>query len=506
MLKINKYKNNYYVSSFCWGTLAKIITAVVNFISVPLLLGIYGKNNYGILSLAQSANAYIAILDMGMNIGAVKFFSEWKVKGRRDLINKTARSNFTFYIIIGAINSLILICLAFFGRNIFNITDEQFILLRTCFFIIASFSIFNWVSTPFNQLLVANEQVSFVNEMQCITAALNVIAVILTVKFSLSLNFYFFLTVLIGSLLLIPYLIKVLKLKVLDSILPSWHWDAFKKPFLYSLNIFALSIFQMMASNSRPVILGIFSDEAANISSEYRIVTVFPNFIIMVSGIISTLLLPKSSKALANGNVAEKENIAYKGTFLTSTLANILCMPFVFCANEVICAYVGNEYSHLSLALIVWLFSVLYQIHSTPCNSLILATGKTRYIVISTAISCVLSMGLNIFLCNKLGVLSAVISYAIYVFLVITAYYTFYYRKILNLSGFKVFKSFFIPTVVALMTLFITSFIPFDTLFEGNAENRWLYVMKCLIKSFSWEIIYLGFMFVFYRRLSNGKK
>lgn len=166
-------RKKYYISSFFWGSLAKLITAAVNFISVPLLLGMYGTANYGVLSLAQSANAYISLLDMGMNTGAVKFFSEWRAEGKSDLINKTARSNITFYIAIGILNSCILVLLALFGQNIFSVTEEQFMILRKCFLIIASFSVFNWASTAFNQLLVSAEKVSFVNKMQCVTASLN---------------------------------------------------------------------------------------------------------------------------------------------------------------------------------------------------------------------------------------------------------------------------------------------------------------------------------------------
>ena len=117
-------RKKYYISSFFWGTLAKLITAVVNFISVPLLLGMYGNVNYGVLSLAQAANAYISLLDMGMNTGAVKFFSEWMAEYRTDLINRTARSNITFYIAIGILNSCILVLLALFGRSIFSVTED----------------------------------------------------------------------------------------------------------------------------------------------------------------------------------------------------------------------------------------------------------------------------------------------------------------------------------------------------------------------------------------------
>ncbi len=507
MRTMNVSGKKYYISSFFWGSLAKLITAAVNFISVPLLLKMYGNANYGVLSLAQAANAYISLLDMGMNTGAVKFFSEWRAEGKTDLINKTARSNITFYIAIGILNSCILVLLALFGRNIFSVTDEQFIILRKCFLIIASFSVFNWASTAFNQLLVSAEKVSFVNKMQCVTASLNVLVVILAVRCPLSLEHYFFLVVMISSLLLVPYIIVVLRLHLVDSILPGWFWSSFRIVFLYSLNIFVLSIFQITASNSRPIVLGIFSSDAANISSEYRILAMFPGFTTMIAGILSTILLPKASKSLATGNVFEKERIAYDGTFVTSVLANILCVPFIFCSNEVICAYVGKSYSHLSTPLVVWLLSVLYQIHSTPCNSLILATGKTFYIVISTAVSCFVSLVLNILFCNRLGIFSAVVSYALYVFFVITAYYVFYYKKILGLSGIRVFKSFLIPTVFAFFSLFVACFFPFEKFVFWQDDARIVCIAKCFIKTFAWGIIYFAFLLLFIlRRKKNGKR
>lgn len=67
-------KNNYYVSSFFWSTVSRVLSAIVGFFSVPLLLGLYGKAEYGILALATSCNGYMQLLDLGMNTGAVKYF------------------------------------------------------------------------------------------------------------------------------------------------------------------------------------------------------------------------------------------------------------------------------------------------------------------------------------------------------------------------------------------------------------------------------------------------
>ena len=165
-------RNNYYVSSFFWSTLSKILTAIVGFISVPLLLGYYGKAEYGILSIATACNGYMHLLDLGMNVGAVKFFSQWKAEGKIDKVYRVARTNITFYGIIALINIAGLLLLAFWGKSFFAITDLQFVTLQKCLIVIALFSILSWGATTFNQLLIADKQMAFTMQMQCVTGLL----------------------------------------------------------------------------------------------------------------------------------------------------------------------------------------------------------------------------------------------------------------------------------------------------------------------------------------------
>lgn len=139
---------NYYLSSFLWSTSSKVLTAIINFFSIPLLLGLWGKGDYGVLSLATACNGYMSLLDLGMNSGAVKYYSQWAVEGKKDLIYRVAQSNTFFYILISFINMIGLIAIALWGESLFNITHEQFIILRTCLLILAFFSIANMDILP----------------------------------------------------------------------------------------------------------------------------------------------------------------------------------------------------------------------------------------------------------------------------------------------------------------------------------------------------------------------
>lgn len=191
--------------------------------------------------------------------------------------------------------------------------------------------------------------------------------------------FLFFCFTAILASILIPYAFKCRKDNLIDSLKPSFYWKDFKIVLMFSLSIFALSLFQMTASQSRPILLSMFSYNGAETVSEFKIIEVIPQFIIMIGGTFSSIFLPKTSELIAKKDKVLIEEFAYKWTTLTSVLANILCVPFIFCATEVISAYVGVKFAHLSLWLILWCLTVLVQIHTTPGNALIYLMAVQNY-------------------------------------------------------------------------------------------------------------------------------
>lgn len=493
---MSSLRNNYYVSSFFWSTVSRILSAIVGFFTVPLLLGLYGKAEYGILALATSCNGYMQLLDLGMNTGSVKFFSQWKAEGKTDLIHRVSGTNMTFYLIISAINILLLVLVAAFGESLFNVTHEQFITLRECLLILAVFNVFSWETTPFQQLLQADKQIAFTMKMQTVSKFLQLVLVLLTVYFKLRLTIYFFFLTSIVTILLIPYAYKCKHDKLLTDLKPKAYWKDFKVVISFSLALFALGLFQTTATQSRPIILSMFSQDGASAVAEFRIVEVFPSFIIMLSGVFGGIFLPKTSEMVAKKDHAATERFAYKWTRLTTIVVNILCFPFILGAKDALSAYVGTQYSNLSLWLIIWVLTVLWQMHTTPGNALVLAYGKTKLLVIVTAADCVLSIVLNCILSKYLGVGSAIVAYAFYVLIIIGLYYIAFYKKLLGLSRLKLFLDFLYPTLIAVAALALCYLIPFDKL-EFWHCNRFYYLAMLGIKSLCWFLPYVVMLFAF---------
>lgn len=486
-------KNNYYFSSFVWTTIAKVLTALFEFLTVPILLGIWGKSGYGIIVLATSFNGYMQLLDLGMNVGAVKHFSQWLAEGKKTLLERVYRTSLTFYLLISLLNAIILIIVGVWGRNLFTISEDEFRQLRYCLFILAFFSFLNWTSTVFNQLLIADKQMAFTMQMQCVQSVLKFIAIAFVLLFHITISQYFFILSLIIALLFLPYALKCKKDSLIESFKPATYWADFKIVFAFSMSIFALSIFQATATQIRPIILSIFSDNSTEIVAEYKVLAVIPSFIIMIGGTFSGIFLPKSSELVSKGNGQDIEAFAYKWTSYTSVLANILCVPFLICAREALTAYVGAEYANLRIWLTIWTFTILLQIHTTPTNSLVLAYGKTKKLVIITACACIISILLNILLIPHFAVGAAIIAYLIYVIILLGFYYLYFYKNLLGLNRKKIFMKFFKPTIYAILLALIINKIPInESLFPTFLSERLTYISICISKTLLWLLPYIA--------------
>lgn len=487
---------NYYVSSFFWSTLQKILSAILGFISVPLLLGYYGKADYGILAIATACNGYMHLLDLGMNIGAIKFYAQWRKEGKTDLINHVSRTNISFYLIIASINIIGLLLLALFGESFFSVTHEQFIQLRWCLLILCIFSPFAWVTTAFNQLLVADKRIDYTMKVQCVQNIIKAALIFLVFYGKMSLSMYFFFLTMILSLLLFPYARKCLKLNLIDSIKPARYWSEFRIVLTFSLSIFALSLFQVTAAQSRPIILSIFSVNGAETVADFRILEVIPSLIIMIGGQFAAIFLPQASSLVASKDQAGIEAFAYKWTVRTSILSNILCFPFILCASEVLSAYVGSEYEYLSKWLVIWCVTVLSYIHTTPGNSLVLAYGKTKVMVIVTAVSCIFSIILNAFLCQYFEVGSAIIAYFIHVIITTSLYYVYYYNKVMGLSRLRMLMCFVKPTLLAFICAALVYLIKFDCkIFDSFQNQRVVLISISVVKILIWFIAFIAIIF-----------
>ncbi|MCI0922717.1 lipopolysaccharide biosynthesis protein, partial [Sphingobacterium rhinopitheci] len=466
-----KNSSNYFAKSISWSIISNLSNALIKFITLPLLLTYFGRDDFGLITIAVSVNAYLQLLDMGVNTGAINFFSKWIANNENKLLDSVARTSITFYTIIGAINSIALLIVAFYGLHFFKIDPNHEHELFYLFIILAIFSIFNWAGSVFNQLLIADSKFSYVQKIKLLSTVLSLIVTFYVIYFRCSLQVYFFLFTVSNSIVIIPLAIVSKKNKLISNFKLGTDWKNFNIILKYSSAILLMAIFQMSAVKLRPIVLVMFSNNGAGVVADFRILETITAFIISMGSMSTSIFLPKTSSLIQNCDVEKINEFAYVGTRYTSIFTCLICFPFILCGKEILSLYVGIEYEHLYYWLVLWVITIVLFLHNGPAASLVLATRKTRMLVFSSAIACVISIVVNSYLAPYFSVGSAVIGYAIYVVIQMMFYYFYFNNRILKLNSFKVFKAFLYPTFLASVIYFAVN------IFEFNFQNLYLVVI-----------------------------
>src|SRR5690554_5454226 len=479
-------------SGSAWGILAKILDAAAKFITIPLLVGYYGKVDYGLIALAFSLNAYLRLMDLGMNVGSVRFFSMWVASEEWDKIQKVSRSSIVFYGSIGLINALIFLLMADYGKYFFNLAEHQLPIYRWMMYILAASAVFNWLSNVVIQLLSAKDELGFVHRITVISSILNFTVALLAINLEWSLTLYFFLYTL-SNLITLP--LNISRLKVFpvsrSSLLtPKWDGKAFREIIGYSMAIFLMGLFQLTANELRPILLAKFAS-GIDVLTDYRVIQTIAMLILSFGGIFLQVLLPSASKIYAENNPAKLEKMVIEATKYISVFLCLIVFLLILNASDILLLYMGEDYQYLSIWMIIWLLTVLLSMHNTPVASLVLSSGKTKQLVYSSATACVLSLPITVIFAPTLNVGAAVIGYFVYMIIQIGFFYVYYIPRVLMLNNAKIFFGSFSPSVLG--ALFAFGISHYFGVWIGIPEG----MLAILAKSAVFVLIYAGFHLAF---------
>lgn len=446
------------VSGVVWSTIVNIVNAVYGFIAVPILISHFGKAEYGLIGLAMSVNVYMNLMDMGFNSTNVRFYSTWLAEKKHDLLMKGFQTSLSFYGVIGLLNALIMILVALFASSIFNVTEEQNVVLQHLMYILAATAFCHWFSSCFDQLIKATENIAWLQKITLATKFLMIIVLVATVVFNLSIELYFALTML-AQLAIVPMSIsKIKKLTPFLSFIPKWDSQSFKEMLPYCMNIFSFSLFQFSFYNLRPVFLGI--QGTIESVADFRILNGIIGIVTMLGGAFTGILLPSSSKALANHNKEAYYRMAYDGTKYISILCCFCCFGMMSVGPEVITMYVGESYLYLIPWFNLWLLCTLGT-HNQAISSLILAGTDIRAISYSSVVASVVGLLVAWFTIPYYNIGGVCIAFAVYMLIQLGFYYFYYWPKKMDIHSGRIFSRSFLPFVfIGVVIYFLSSYIP----------------------------------------------
>lgn len=429
-------------SGMLWNIVVNAITAIYGFIATPILIKYFGRSEYGIIALATSINAYMALMDMGLSSTNVRFFSNWLSKGNTVKVKKLMQTCTAFYSVIGFINSLILIAISFFSHHIFNITPEQNIALNHMLWILSLTAIINWYTSCFSQLISATENVAWIQKRTLITKLLMIVVVVLTVKFKFTIIQYFIATI-FTSLVIMPATLKKAKKEInYISYIPKFDKKIFKEILPYSLNIFSFSIFQFSYNNLKTVFLGMQGSIEA--VTDNGVMASIAGLVTMIGRVFIGSLLPASTRIIANKDKKNYYFVAYNGTRYITIVLCFCAFGLMSINKDLIMIYVGEDFMHLISWLNIWTFLTITS--NVSCiSSLILAGTNIKPLTYSSAIACILGLLSCWFSIPRFQAGGIVIAMIVYNLTQQTFYYFYYWPKILKINSKKIFFKIDIP-------------------------------------------------------------
>lgn len=469
-------------SGVYWSIITNVVNALYGFIMIPILISYFGKAEYGLIGLAQSVNAYMRLMDLGLTSTNVRFFSNWLAKGDHDGVRKLFSTCTAFYGIIGVINSLILLFVYFYSDTIFNVTEYQDAILKDLLLILIASAIVNWFTSCYNQIIQATENVAWTQKRLLITKVLMVAVLLLTIYCRFSIQLYFFLTVLCNWLIL-PWVVKKIKnVAPMVSFMPKFDKQVFKEILPYTLNIFSFSIFSFSYNNLKPVLLGMQSTPES--VTDYKVLMGIVGIISTVSGVFMSSLLPSSSKVIANNNKEGFYKIAYQGTKYIMCFMGFCVFGMLCIAKDLLTIYVGESYDYLVPWLNIFIFLMLTN-HILAISSLILGGSNIRPLSKMTAVSSVTSLIVAWFLIPTFGVGGVAMATILYNIVQMLFYYSYYLPKVMEVNSWLILKQIVFPVTIV-GSIIWTAFWRLP-----HFESNWVNI---LVFGSMFTIIYLCFL------------
>lgn len=467
------------VNGIFWTYVLNTVNAVYGFVAIPILINYYGKAEYGLIGLAMSVNVYLRLMDMGFSSTNVRFFSTWLSEKKHEKVSKAFQTSLSFYGIIGFINGLVLIVLSFFVDSTFKVTPEQGEILRILIYILAFSAFCHWFSSCFDQLIKATENVAWIQRRQLIPKFFQIIVLIATVYIGLNIEMYFLLTSL-ATLLIVPLSISKIKKELpYITFIPRIEKKVFMEMLPYSLNIFSFGIFQFSFYNLRPVFLGM--EGSLESVTDFRVLNGIIGVVHLLGGAFTPVLLPSTSKVLAQNNMDAYYKVAYDGTKYISILLCFLSFSFMAIGSDILTLYVGEQYLVLIPWFNIWLLCNLCT-HNQAISSLILASNNIRAITYSSIAASIIGLIVTWISIPYYQVGGTVLGFVAYLFIQLSFYYLYYWPRKMNISSVKVLCYSFGPYVLlGTIAYYICKMLP-------DMGNNWI---NLLMMGSAFTIMYM---------------
>lgn len=463
-------------------------STLVQLLYTPFLIKMLGQSEYGLYSLIASVIGYLTVLDLGFGNAIVVYTAKYRAQGKVDEEKRLHGMFKIIFYIIGVIAFLLGIVLYFNVNTIFgsNMTSTEIEKAKVMMLILSFNLLMTFAFNIYQSIITASEKFIFQKIIAIVNTILKPVIMIplLFLGFK-SIAMTVVITLVNCIVLLSNYFYCRYKLNTRVKF-SGFDKDLFKVIFGYSFWIFLSAIVDKINWSVDQTLLGMMVGTVA--VSVYSVASTLNTLFINLSTAISSVMLPKMSKMIANkatddeltGEFIKVGRIQYLLVFLMAS-------GLVLFGKEFIIWWVGKEFIdsyYIALFLIIPLVVPLIQ---NLGISIIQAKNKFKFRSIALFIMALLNILISIVCIKLFGVIGAAVGTALGILLVNGLLMNIYYHKVIHLNMIKFWKNiikmtipYIIPIILILIIMYFTNITGFLSLIIYGG----IYVLLYLIVSY----------------------
>lgn len=359
--------------------LRMFIQLIIGFYTSRLILEVLGVEDYGIYNVVGSFVVLFTFLQGSLTQGIQRFLTFELGKNDLEKVKKVFCTSINIFTIFAIIIVLILGIIGIWGLDYFlNIPAERLVTARFVYFFSIITLFFQLISTPYNALIIAHEDIKSFAYIDLLYTISNFI-IIVVLKYSSSQNallLYSFFVMFVAVVIRFIYWFFCRK-----------HYNEAEYEFYFDKNLFVeivifsgwitlSSISELLKRQGINILLnnifGVIANAALGVANQVN------GFVNRFASNLQTAYIPQLVKSYAEGNTTLTVSIVSSGAKMCCVLLMFFAIPLSLEANYILSIWLKQVPTNTAVLLKMILLETVIRSMTYSMNSVIRATGKIK--------------------------------------------------------------------------------------------------------------------------------
>jgi len=381
--------NNSIVKNSFILVIRTVITSFFGLITVPFALAALGQTSFGLYAVLGSIVSISSLFSGALTVITYRFITIETGKGVKGDVNKIFNICFILHLSFSIFVLILSLVLgSFYIKNYLNLGSVNISDVLFVFYVSTFSAMCSIIFTPFQGVLFANEEFSFLSISAIIQSGLNFIIAMIV-------NYYFINKLVVYSILMsintiLPYIAHVIfvKLKYPDFVRFSLKFD--KVRFFEIFNFGKWSVFGTLSSYSEiyfpQVLINYFFGPQLN--SAFGIASQINNVIKSIALSINNATIPQIMKSFSNGNTRRTFRLTIFSSKFVYFALFLITFPILLNTKYVLEIWLNDVPDFTVIFLQILLINSLISFSIAGFPSMIQAHGSIKnYMLISSLLT-----------------------------------------------------------------------------------------------------------------------